>query len=61
MTSQAVRVTLREWAIFVIAIYLSTWEGDVRFAPDDAIGRLLRNCRGSSSIPTALVGSCCGG
>ena len=51
MTSQAVRVTLREQARFVIAIYLSTWEGDVRLAPNDAIGRLLRNRQGSSSDP----------
>jgi hypothetical protein len=36
----------------VIAIYLLTWEGDVRIAPENRIGRLLSR-QGSSSVPCA--------
>jgi hypothetical protein len=56
MTSQAARVTFQESTELAIAICLPTWEGDVRFAPDDAIGHLLRNRQRSSSVPLHSFG-----
>lgn len=53
MTRQAVRVTLLASSELVIAIWLLTWKGDVRFARVDTIGRLLRIRRGPRSSPCA--------